>query len=378
MSLAAGTRLGPYEIAAVVGAGGMGEVYRARDVRLDRTVAIKILPADVAADPDRRDRFEREARAVAALNHPHICVLHDVGHEQDLDFIVMEYVEGETLADRVRRGPLSMAEAKPIALQIAEALDAAHEKGIVHRDLKPANVRITPEGVVKVLDFGLAKALDPVGSGSVDASNSPTFAAGATRFGLILGTAAYMSPEQARGLRVDRRTDIWAFGCVLFEMLTGRQVFGGETVTDMLAAVVKRDPDWSLLPADIPQAVRRTLGRCLEKDLKRRLRDIADARLDLEEAPELVSESVDVVSTPAPTFWWKRRVPVVLLATLAVALAAGGWWAVGGSAAKRPRRLNGGAICSADRRSRWGHASHPTARCWPFKRWSTVRPRWRL
>ena len=333
MSLAAGTRLGPYEIAGIAGVGGMGEVYRARDTRLDRTVAIKILPADVAADPDRRDRFEREARAVAALNHPNICTLYDVGRERDLDFIVMEFVEGETLAERISRGPLSMAEARPIALQMTDALDAAHEKGIVHRDLKPANVRITPEAVVKVLDFGLAKALDPLASGPgvADAANSPTFAAGSTRLGVILGTASYMSPEQARGLRADRRTDIWAFGCVLYEMLTGRQVFAGETVTDALAAIVSREPDWNLLPADLPPPVRRTLARCLQKDQKLRLRDIADARLDLEDVPPPVPAASDSVTAPAPTSRWSRRVAALVMASAVVALAIGGvagrWWA---------------------------------------------------
>jgi predicted Ser/Thr protein kinase len=286
MSLPPGQHLGPYEIVALIGAGGMGEVYQARDTRLDRTVAIKVLPARAAADRESRERFEREARAISALNHPHICTLHDVGRHEGTDFLVMEYIDGDTLAATIRLGPLAVVDAMRTARQIAEALEAAHEHGIVHRDLKPANIKITPDGQVKVLDFGLAKAIEP-GAGNREAglANSPTVTSPMmTGAGVILGTAAYMSPEQARGRAVDKRTDIWAFGCVCYEALTGHQAFPGESVTDVLAAIVKNEPDWSALPADTPAALRRTLARCLKKDLKERAHDIADVRLDLDEA----------------------------------------------------------------------------------------------
>src|SRR5882762_6451167 len=269
MSLSNGTRLGPYEILAPIGAGGMGEVYRARDTRLDRVVAVKLCAEQFS------ERFEREARAVAALNHPHICTLYDVGS----NYLVMEYIEGPTLA-----GPIPMAEALPIARQIAEALEAAHEKGIVHRDLKPANIKLTADGKVKVLDLGLAavgQASRPVSS---DPANSPTLTISATQAGTILGTAGYMSPEQARGVPVDKRADIWAYGVVLYEILTGREMFSGETVSDALAAVLRMDVDWSALPPETPAPIRRLLRRCLERDRKNRLPDIAVARLEIDEA----------------------------------------------------------------------------------------------
>src|SRR5438128_1868558 len=234
MSLSAGTRLGPYEILSLIGAGGMGEVYKARDTRLDRIVAIKVSKEQFS------ERFEREARAVAALNHPNICALYDVGP----NYLVMEYVEGPTLA-----GPIALVEALPIARQIAEALEAAHEKGFIHRDLKPANIKLTTGGKVKVLDFGLAKAFD-TDSRISDPANSPTLTISATRAGMILGTAGYMSPEQARGVPVDKRADIWAYGVVLYEVLTGREMFCGETISDSLAAVLKTDVDWSALPPE--------------------------------------------------------------------------------------------------------------------------------
>lgn len=262
-SLAIGTRLGPYEILAPIGAGGMGEVYRARDPRLGRDVAIKVSAERFS------ERFEREARAVAALNHPNICTLHDVGP----NYLVMEYIEGES-----PKGPMPLDETLRIARQIAEALEAAHEKGIVHRDLKPANIKIKPDGTVKVLDFGLAKVA-PASAG--DAENSPTLRMSATQAGMILGTAAYMSPEQARGKPVDKRADIWSFGVVLYEMLTGEQLFKGDTITDILASVVREEPDWNLVPA----RVRPLLRRCLEKDPKKRLRDISGVELLLEQAP---------------------------------------------------------------------------------------------
>src|SRR5438876_1800113 len=272
MRLSRGARLGPYEILALIGAGGMGEVYKARDTRLDRVVAVKLCAEQF------NERFEREARAVAALNHPNICTLHDVGP----NYLVMEYIEGPTLA-----GPMPLAEALPIARQIAEALEAAHEKGIIHRDLKPANIKLTADGKVKVLDFGLAKAFDnDTRNPSSDPANSPTLTISATRAGMILGTAGYMSPEQARGTPVDKRADIWAYGVVLYEMLTGREMFSGETVSDALAAVLKTDVDWSALPAGTPGPIRRLLRRCLERDRKKRLRDIGDAIVEIDEAPE--------------------------------------------------------------------------------------------
>ena len=248
MALAPGSRLGAYEILSLIGSGGMGEVYRARDSRLNRDVAIKVLPADVAADHDRLARFEREAQVLASLNHPNIAQIHGVDDSSGAPALVMELVEGPTLADRIAKGPIPLDEALPIAKQIAEALEAAHEQGIIHRDLKPANIKVTPEGRVKVLDFGLAKAMSNEVA-AADPASSPTLTMRATQMGIILGTAAYMSPEQARGQSVDRRADIWAFGVMLYEMLTGRQLFSGPTVSDTLAAVLKGDLDLSEVPA---------------------------------------------------------------------------------------------------------------------------------
>jgi eukaryotic-like serine/threonine-protein kinase len=297
MPLANGTRLGPYEILAPLGAGGMGEVYRAKDTRLGRDVAIKILPEAFAADAERLARFQREAQVLASLNHPHIAHIHGLEESGHVRGLVLELVEGETLAERIADGPLPVDEALEIARQIADALEAAHEKGVVHRDLKPANVKRTPEGSVKVLDFGLAKALKADGS-SPDVTSSPTMTAAATQAGVVIGTAAYMSPEQARGKAVDRRTDVWAFGAVLYEMLAGRKAFGGETVSDTLAAVLKTDPDWSALPADTPAGVRRLLRRCIERDPKKRLHDIADARIEIEEKDEAPAPAVPRASRP--------------------------------------------------------------------------------
>jgi eukaryotic-like serine/threonine-protein kinase len=285
-----GRRIGVYQILAPIGAGGMGEVYRARDTRLGRDVAIKVLPSRFTSHPDRLARFEREARVLASLNHPHVAAIYGFedapaeagGHVHAL---ILELVEGETLADRIARnkGGLPPAEALQLARQIAEALDAAHEKGIVHRDLKPANIKIAPGGMVKVLDFGLAK-LDERTAAS-GATASPTITAGATADGVVMGTAAYMSPEQARGQAVDNRTDVWAFGCVMFEMLAGVSPFGNPTAVDTLAAIVEREPTWDMLPASTPAHVLQLLRRCLNKDPKRRLRHIADARLELEDGP---------------------------------------------------------------------------------------------
>jgi serine/threonine protein kinase/Tol biopolymer transport system component len=299
MALAIGSLVGPYEIVSLLGVGGMGEVYRARDTKLQRDVALKVLPDDTAADTERRARFQREARTLASLNHPHIAAVYGLEDSSGAPVLVMELVEGEDLAARLARGAIAPVDALGIAAQIAEALDAAHECGVVHRDLKPANVKLRPDGTVKVLDFGLAKMLggDEAGHGSGSAanlSNSPTLAPppALTSAGMILGTAAYMSPEQARGHAVDARTDIWAFGCVLFEMLTGRRAFAGDTLTDLLAAVVTQEPRWDALPAETPAAVQRLLRRCLTKDRKRRLASAADARLDLDEA--LNSRGADV------------------------------------------------------------------------------------
>ena len=275
--LEAGSRLGPFAITSLLGVGGMGEVYRARDERLGRDVAVKILPPVVALDPERRARFQREARVLASLNHPNIAAIHGIEEHDGFFGLVLEFVDGETLADVVARGPLGPADARRIALQLVEALDAAHERGIIHRDLKPANVKLTADGVVKVLDFGLAKAVE--GSGQfVNPTLSPTVTSGGTRDGVILGTAAYMSPEQARARPVDKRADIWAFGCVLYELLTGERAFPGESVSDVIVSVLQRDPRWEDLPTATPRGLVRLLRRCLEKDIRVRLRDIADAR----------------------------------------------------------------------------------------------------
>ncbi|HEX2455648.1 MAG TPA: protein kinase [Vicinamibacterales bacterium] len=287
MSLTTGTRLNQYEVTAQLGAGGMGEVYCARDTRLQRNVAIKILPSLFATDAERLTRFEREAQVLASLNHPHIAQIYGVEESAGVLALVMELVDGPTLAELIAAaGGISVEDALDVATQISEALEAAHDQGIIHRDLKPANVKVRPDGVVKVLDFGLAKAMG-VGAMSGAAAemieNSPTFTSPAvTQFGVILGTAAYMAPEQARGKIIDRRVDIWAFGCVLYEMLTGSRPFAGETVTDVLSAIVSREPDWNALPAGVPASVARLLRRCLEKDPRKRLRDIGEARLVLE------------------------------------------------------------------------------------------------
>ncbi len=281
-----GRDLGAYKIIELLGAGGMGEVYLAEDSRLGRMVAIKVLPGKFADDPDRLARFEREAKLLASLNHSSIAGIYGLEDSDDLRFITMELVEGDTLADRlVASGRIELDEALQIAHQIAEALEFAHENGVIHRDLKPANVKVTPAGKVKVLDFGLAKAIEPDGSlseASMDLSTSPTVAA-ATRAGVILGTAAYMSPEQARGKQVDGRTDIWAFGCLLWECLTGQTLFGGATASDSIGAILHAEPDWTLLPADTPPSVRHLLRRCLTKDPRQRLHHIADARIELED-----------------------------------------------------------------------------------------------
>jgi eukaryotic-like serine/threonine-protein kinase len=313
-----GQSLGPYRVLEKLGEGGMGEVYRARDTKLGRDVALKVLPPAFTADADRVARFEREARLLASLNHPHIGSIYGLEDSGSSPALVLELVEGDTLADRLRQGPMPLAEALTVARQIADALEAAHAAGIIHRDLKPSNIKMTRDGMVKVLDFGLARALGADGSGP-DLATSATMTA-RTVPGVILGTAAYMSPEQARGRTVDKRTDVWAFGCVLFEMLAGSSAFGRETFTDSIAAVVGAEPDWASLPSGTPTGIRRVLTRCLEKDGRRRLHDIADARIELEDA-------MAAPAVPAPVAWaatWTR--PALLALLIGSALTAGVLW----------------------------------------------------
>ncbi len=324
-----GRRLGVYEIQTMLGAGGMGDVYRARDSQLGRDVAIKVLPAAFVKDRERLARFEREARLLAALNHPHIGAIYGVENVDGVRALVLELVEGETLADRIARGPVSVANALPIARQVADALEAAHEKGIVHRDLKPANIKIAPDGSVKVLDFGLAKVGESSGP---DRSHSPTVTISGVHEGVLLGTVAYMSPEQARGQAVDKRADIWAFGCVLYEMLTGRTAFPGQTVSDHIAAILEHEPDWNALPATMPPVIQRLLQRCLEKDPKRRLHDIADARIEIDDA--LIGTAPSAPMLPiAPSGRSDRLLwSVAVLAVIVCALA--GWIAWGFAASR--------------------------------------------
>jgi predicted Ser/Thr protein kinase len=332
MPLTSGSRLGPYEILSSLGAGGMGEVYRARDTKLGREVAVKVLPEAWAFDADRATRFEREAQVLAALNHPHIAALYGTDQSAGRYFLVMELVEGETLAERLQRGPLSVRDALTIAHQIAEALEAAHEKGIVHRDLKPANVKITPNEQVKVLDFGLAKAMDPVaqgfppspgfgaaGSPTANLTNSPTLSMMATQAGVILGTAAYMSPEQAQGLAADQRSDVFSFGSVLYEMLTGRQPFQGDTAAALLASVLVREPDLGALPPNLNPRLPELLKRCLEKNPKRRWQAVGDLRAEIEviAAAPHAAPLTTIVAAPRQPLW--RR-----MAMLASAVVAGG------------------------------------------------------
>ena len=332
-----GRKLGSYEVVAKLGEGGMGEVYRARDTKLGRDVALKILPGVFAADPDRLRRFEGEARTLAALNHPNIAHVYDAGRLRaegqaaEVVYLAMELVDGDDLSLHIARGPMPLGEALPIASQIAEALEAAHEQGVIHRDLKPANIKLRNDGTVKVLDFGLAKALGPDGpSATADAMHSPTITAGATAMGMILGTAAYMAPEQARGRAVDRRADIWAFGVVLYEILTGRRLFKGDDVTETLASVIKDTPDFTALPATTPRRLRQIIERCLVRDPKLRLRDIGEARLELAAIATSPSSADDVVTSAVSPGQATRRVPWIaagLAAGLAVAAVA--WFVAG-------------------------------------------------
>ena len=314
-----GTKLAHYEITKHLGSGGMGDVYQATDSKLGRSVAIKFLPEAFNHDPDRVARFEREARVLASLNHPNIAAICGFEQSADHNCLVMELVPGETLAERIRRGPMPVDEAFPIANQICDALEAAHEKGVVHRDLKPANVKVTPEGIVKVLDFGLAKTFE-VEPSNASLSQSPTLSMGATNAGVILATAAYMSPEQAKGRMVDKRTDIFALGALLYEMLTGRPAFAGDDVGEILVRVIEREPDWSKLPSKLPWRIPELLRRCLEKDPRKRRRDAADVRIDIEQA--LAEPAAGAVPLPRGEGALKRRVRAAwFAATLATATA---------------------------------------------------------
>jgi eukaryotic-like serine/threonine-protein kinase len=325
MTIQSGNHLGPYEIVAPLGAGGMGEVYRARDAKLGRDVALKVLPEAFAHDVERMARFQREAKFLASLNHSNIASIYGFEDSGNTRALVMELVEGPTLADRLKSGPLPMDDALLVARQMCDALEYAHEHGIVHRDLKPANVKVTRDDTVKILDFGLAKAIEG-DAASTDIANSPTMSRMATQAGVLLGTAAYMSPEQAKGKVVDRRADIWAFGCVLYEMLTGKMAFAGDAVTETLAAVLKNEPDWSQLPAATPMRVRVLLQRCLQKDPKQRLRDIGDARISLDEviagAPDTpLSLAAGAAAAKRPWWMWLVSGIAVLFILATAALA---------------------------------------------------------
>jgi serine/threonine protein kinase/dipeptidyl aminopeptidase/acylaminoacyl peptidase len=326
MALSPGSRLGPYEITTQIGVGGMGEVYRARDGRLHRDVAIKVLPDVFAQDGDRLARFEREARSLASLNHQNIAAIYGLEDADGVKALVMELVEGPTLADVIARGPIPIADALPIARQMGDALEAAHEQGVIHRDIKPANIKVRDDGTVKVLDFGLAKAMEPIHDVSPSHSMSPTVTSPVmTRAGVILGTAAYMSPEQARGYAIDKRTDIWAFGCVLFEMLTGRRPFAGETVSDLIAAILEREPDWDALPDSLPSSVVTLLKRALDKNAKRRLRDIGDARIEIDDAIARPKQRGTPASASARVTWRRWIAPAAVAVAGLVALVVAGW-----------------------------------------------------
>lgn len=339
MSLKSGTHLGPYEVLSLLGAGGMGEVYRARDTKLGREVAVKVLPEAFAQNPERLARFEREARLLASLNHPNIATLHGLEESNGIRYLIMELVPGDTLAERLSGGPLEVEEALGICTQIAEALEHAHEKGVIHRDLKPANVKVTPDGMVKVLDFGLAKAFSGDGADSAGTfdSNSPTLSAAGTRAGVILGTAAYMSPEQSRGKAVDKRTDIWAFGCVLYELLTGKQIFDGESVAEILGAIHHKEPEWDVLPETTPPGIRALLRRCLQKDAKRRLRDAADVQIQIEDS--LNAPAAPMVAAVSPRPVWRRAIPLVLGSLVLIVLTGIAVWSLKPAAPRPVSRL---------------------------------------
>ena len=320
MSLEVGTRLGHYDVTALIGEGGMGQVWQATDTQLSRQVALKILPDAFADDPDRLARFQREAQILASLNHPNIAAIHGIEESGRTRALVLELVEGPTLADRLAHGAIPLEDALPIAKQIAEALEAAHEAGVIHRDLKPANIKVREDGTVKVLDFGLAKVLDPVSaSATADPAQSPTLTAAATEVGVIMGTAAYMSPEQARGAGIDRSADVWAFGVVLYEMLVGKSLFAAASVSDTVAAVLKEAPDWNALPPETPRGVRRLLRRCLEPDTTRRLRSVGVAKLEIDEPADDATVPGDQPRTGRPAVF--TLVAVLLAAAVGAALA---------------------------------------------------------
>jgi serine/threonine protein kinase len=334
-----GKTLGSYEIVGALGKGGMGEVYRARDTKLGREVAIKVLPREMSGDPERVARFEREARLLASLQHANVASIYSFEHEEGIQFLAMELVEGKTLEDRVNEGPLPYDEILRIAGQMAGGLEAAHERGIVHRDLKPANVMLTREGDVKILDFGLARAWFGEGGDENDLANSPTITAAMTQAGMVLGTAAYMSPEQAHGRAVDRRADIWSFGCVLFELYTAKPLFLGESVSDTLACVLRSEPDFDSLPGDIPPGIRRLLARCLTKEPRQRLQSIGEARIVLENHAAGIVEDVDLPAPPKPGAQAeqpRRRVLLMPAAILAIAISIMAGIAIG--------RLTGPAV----------------------------------
>ena len=310
MPLSPGARLGVYEVAAKIGQGGMGEVYRARDTKLNRDVALKVLPDLFASDPDRLARFQREAEVLASLNHPNIATIHGLEETDDTRALVLELVEGPTLAERIAQGPIPLEETIAIASQIADALEAAHEQGVIHRDLKPANVKVKDDGTVKVLDFGLAKALDPSPVG--DPSLSPTLTAAATQMGVIMGTAAYMAPEQAKGKAADKRADVWAFGVVVYEMLTGRRVFDGADVSEVMAGVIKSEPEWKMLPRGLPPAFVTYLRRCLQKDPRERIRDIGDVRLAMSGAFDTTLGLAADESPSAQRAGWRQALPLAV------------------------------------------------------------------
>ena len=319
MTLEPGVKLGHYEIQSLIGKGGMGEVYHGKDTRLNRSVAVKVLPQIFLADSNRLIRFQREAKLLASLNHSNVASIHGFEESNGMHFLVMEFVEGSTLAELLAKHPLPVDEALRIALQISEALEYAHEHGVVHRDLKPANIKLRPDGTVKILDFGLAKAVQDENIPN-DVSISPTISHHATEIGMILGTAAYMSPEQAKGKPVDRRADIWSFGVVLYEMLTGQKPFRGETISETLASVLKEEPDLTSLPVEVPERLRHLLRRCLMKDPKQRVRDIGDARLEIQECmlhPEVTLDLKDRSETPSLS---SRMIPWAISALLALTI----------------------------------------------------------